>query len=142
MTPGIPGPLRDPRAWGLLAVSIVCASRGLAYTVSETPEPLPLGLDVIATIFPIWIYGIAWILAAIDGVWLATGRRAAWAVAFMTGMPTLWGAAYFIGWIASGFHNRDWITVVLYWCLSVIVVCFGVIPPKGVRGDAARSGPE
>ena len=129
---GVPGPLRDPRAWGLLAVSVVFASRGLAYTITNTPEPLPFGLDVLATVLPIVVYGILWLMASALGVWQATGRRVAWAVAFMTGMPTLWGTAYLIGWMASGFHNRDWITVVLYYCLSVIVVCFGVIPPRGV----------
>lgn len=113
-------------------MTVVFVSRGLAYTVTDRPEPLPFGLDTLATILPIYVYGILWLFAAGLGVWLATGRRTPLAVAFMTGMPTLWGTAYLISWIASGLHSRDWITVVLYYCLSIIIVCFGVIAPRVV----------
>lgn len=139
---GIPGPLQAPRRWGLGSVSVVYFSRGLAYSGTAIPEPLPLGLNTISELVPIWVYGILWIAAGIDCLWVAHKRKAPLAVAFMTGMPTLWGSAYLISWVASGFDSRDWITVILYYCLAMIAVCFGVIPPKEVKRDAARRGSE
>lgn len=129
-----------PRRWGMSAVVIVYFSRGLAYSGAGIPEPLPLGLNTIAEIVPIQVYGALWLAAAVDGLWIVFKRSSALGIAFMTGMPTLWAAAYVISWIASGFSSTEWITIVLYYCLAMIAVCFGVIPPKEVRRDAARSG--
>lgn len=127
------GPLKKPRLFGLLAVVVVYISRGMSYTVPKIPEPLPFGLDALATLVPIQVYGALWFLAAADGLWLALAlKRSAWGIAFMTGMPTLWSLAYLISWIGSGLASRDWAPMMLYACMSVIAVCFCLIDPRRV----------
>lgn len=128
----MPRAVYDPRSWGLYAVAVVCVSRGLAYTVAVIPEPLPAGLRELSDLASIKVYGVLWFVAAAVAIYLATGKTNIWAVAFMTGMPTLWGLAYGITWIVSGFHDRSWTTMIIYLCLSVIVVSFGIIRPQRV----------
>lgn len=134
----VPGVVSDPRSWGLIAVALIYLSRGLAYTFTNALEPLPYGLDVLAQYVSIRFYGILWLMGSAIGFWMALWRRRKiWAAALMTAMPTFWGIAYLISWVAT---DNSWTAVFVYGCLSVIVVAFGVQQPQKVVFTRDRRG--
>lgn len=135
----VPGVVTDPRSWGLLAVSLIYFSRGWAYAFTKALEPLPYGLDVIATYISTPAYGIFWFLGSAVGFWMALWRvRRIWGTALMSAMPTFWGIAYLLSWLAT---DNSWTGIFIYGCLSVIAVSFGVMQPQKVvflRGSSGR----
>lgn len=134
----VPGVLTDPRSWGLIAVSLIYLSRGAAYTFTTALEPLPYGLDVLVSYISIKVYGVFWLLGAAIGFWMALWRvRRIWGAALMTAMPTFWGIAYLISWLAT---NNSWTAVFVYGCLAVIAVAFGVLEPQKVVFFRGRNG--
>lgn len=136
----MPGVVTDPRSWGLIAVSLIYLSRGLAYTFTKALEPLPYGLDVLSTYLSIKAYGIFWILGSLIGFWMAFWRvRRVWAAALLMSMPTLWGLAYVMSWVVSMFTGNYWTGAFVYGCLSVISVAFGVMMPQKVVFFRGRS---
>jgi hypothetical protein len=136
----VPGVVSDPRSWGLFAVALIYLSRGLAYTFTTALEPLPYGLDVLALYISIHVYGVLWLFGAALGFWMSFWRvRKIWGAALMTAMPTLWGLAYLVSWLAT---DNSWTGIFVYGCLSVIAVSFGVQQPQKVvflRGGSGRS---
>lgn len=136
----IPGAMRDPRFWGLFAVSLVFASRGLAYLIGDVAQPLPRGLLELGQLGGFRFYGVLWLIGAVLGIWLGLGHNTVWAVALMTGMPTLWGLCYGLTWVLTDFTSRDWTAMALFLCLSVIVVSFGLIRPQRMVSTDGSSG--
>ena len=137
----MPGVVTDPRSWGLIAVSLIYFSRGLAYAFTTALEPLPYGLDVLVLYVSIKAYGAVWLIAAGIGLWMALWRvRKIWGAALFSAMPTLWGLAYLVSWVASWFSSNAWTGTFVYGCLAVIAVAFGIQQPQKVVFFRGRSG--
>lgn len=112
-----------PKQLFVIAAAVFCVLRGLAYI---DPPPTPQGLNTLASVMPLGVWGWAWIIAG--GLALAAVRWRYYAIALtpMLILCTLWGFSYTSEWVAMitwrGGESRDWITGVSYAFQAVAVL--------------------
>lgn len=112
-----------PKQLFVIAAAVFCVLRGLAYV---DPPPTPQGLDTLASVLPLGLWGWAWIIAG--GLALAAVRWRYYAIALtpMLILCALWGFSYTSEWVATitwrGGESRGWITGVSYAFQAVAVL--------------------
>lgn len=132
-----------PKQLFVIAAAVFCVLRGLAYI---DPPPVPQGLNTLASVMPLGVWGWAWIVAGVLAFTAVWWRHYALALTPMLILSALWGFSYTAEWVAvvtwRGGESRDWITGVSYAFQTVAVLTVArLIDPTEVttpeRGDDA-----
>lgn len=129
----------SPRAWVLLFGSLIAVTYGIAYTpLSNLPPYLPLGLDVVSTVIPLWVFGALWLCFGIAGVVVFFARRVgAWVFAGQAGLFITWAVSFGIAWFLG--DPRAWISMALSAGVAgMIANAMRVEPPMWLRRLAWR----
>lgn len=110
---------------------------GYAYSVARVPHGVRSSLSTALQLAPLWVYGVAWLLTGVCCVAAALSRRVnGFPVA--SGMPTLWGSAYLIGWV-HGDPGRGWLTAAIFYVLAGAVYCVaGLVDPDPIATPRGR----
>lgn len=91
-------------------VALAWIVRGLGYFGPLAIDSVPAGLIAIAGIMPLWIWGVAHILASLSIV-VGIVFRPAWiaGTSLMAGICAVWFVGYTSAWI-TGENVRGWVT--------------------------------
>ena len=113
----------DLRSQMLGYISIICLTRGIAYIQFMD---LPAGLEIIATIIPIPLLAVLWLIMAGAG-WIIAYRHlpGRGVIAVQTWLFRLWGCAYVGAWVLSGWKSGDWVGGSFYLCVAGFIVRIG-----------------
>ncbi len=128
------GRRHSPRAWILLFGSLIAVVYGIAYTpLSNLPQHLPLGLDVVSLVIPLWVFGALWLFFGLSGVIVfLSRRRGTWVFAGQFGLFVSWGVSYAIAWGMG--DPRAWISAALSGGVAgMIANAMRVEPPMWFR---------
>lgn len=124
----------SPRAWVLLFGSLIAVTYGIAYTpLSNLPAHLPLGLDVVSLVIPLWVFGLLWLTFGLGGIVVFVIRRTGtWAFAGQFGLFISWAVSYGIAWGMG--DPRAWISAALSGGVAgMIANAMRVEPPMWFR---------
>ncbi|MEA9986299.1 hypothetical protein [Subtercola sp. RTI3] len=127
--------INGARGYALLIGAVFCLTRALAYFSAFTPDDPPLGLTLITQgLVNIDFYAGLWSVVAVFCIVGAFKRRDSWSWAALVGVMTLWGLAYFAGWVYSVQpgdppESREWLTAVTYLAPAAII---GILSPQFV----------
>lgn len=129
----VDGPIQ-PRYQGLLFSSALCVLFGIGYSpVSNIPARLPLGLDIISAVIPLWVFGGCWLLVGILGLITIYRRRKGAAVfAGQVAMYSIWTLGYTFAWVLSFWdigEPRAWVSAGIFGVLTGMVVSFTRVDP-------------
>lgn len=126
-------PLTRRSSFLMLFGAAYCAI-GWSYIAGPSTPALRRSLDLALTVVPVAAWGALWVvcgvLAIVTGVlrWVKPLGFAA-----LTFVGTLWGAAYFVGWIA-GDAPRGWVSALIFWMVSAAVhIVAGMSESSGRR---------
>jgi hypothetical protein len=120
---------REAREVILAALSGFAIFVGYAYTpMSNVPARLPLGLDLLTGIVPLWVFGALWIISGAGGLAAIALRRngLAW-FAFQFGMNLTWMGTYAAAWVAG--DPRAWVTVGIFSLPAIVVAAATRVEP-------------
>lgn len=129
---------------GYGAFSVLVVVLGMSYVLwSKSADDLPSGLEFTTDLFPIQVWGIAWVLAGVLGVVAALTqlRRGIFELAITTQviMHLMWSAFYAIGWAgdsSNGYlYTRSSVSYVIL--LLLIAGCVTALRPVPIVEDEA-----
>lgn len=112
---------REARDMILGVMSALSCVFGIAYTpLSNIPARLPVGLDLLTGIVPLWVFGAMWLAAGISGLAVVYFRRIGAAVfAAQFGLFITWTLAYFTAWVIG--EPRAWLSAVVFAGYALVV---------------------
>lgn len=145
--------LNGPRGAALAAAGVLALTHAFTYSpLVVPPSSLPLGLDMLAGVVPMWAYVVAWALGGVVALrGSSTGRDGrqrdhwdAWGFAWVVGLLFTWGVAYLGGWllvslglIAGHEPGRAYLAGIMY--LSVAVVLASSARMTNEHGEGFRA---
>ena len=124
---------REPREARYMILGVMSALScvfGIAYTpLSNVPPRLPVGLDVLTGIVPLWVFGALWLTTGVGGIVTVALRRTGTAVfAAQFGMDLTWTGAYATAWLLG--DDRAWISTAIFFAhAGVVAFATRVEPP-------------
>lgn len=113
----------------LIFPSMLCVEYGIAYLPSSNgPVNLPAGVDLLADVVPLWVFGALFLIVGIAGILTILLHRHGSAVfAGVVSMFTLWAAAYFAAFVLG--DSRAWLAAGNFLALAGITYCLTRIDP-------------
>jgi len=122
----------DLRDWFLMTIGGLGLLLGYAYAVATIPHSVRTSLSTATEFVPLRVYGVLWLVAGAYCVVSGLALRRIGGFTVATGMFTLWGLAYLIGWL-HGDPGRGWVTAALFGGLARAVYCVsGLVDPTPI----------
>ena len=107
-----------------LAIALVAGSRFWAYAKISSPHheaPAILALTDGGRYLP--LFAGLWLLVALFALWDGFIKDTGWSEPIFLAMMVVWGAAYGVQWVVSGYVTPDWITFTLYVGVAIHTLC-------------------
>jgi hypothetical protein len=124
----------DLRDWFLIVIGLLALLLGYAYGVARVPHGVRTNVYTATRFLPLKAYAVMWAATGTYSVLAGFTARRIGGFTVASGMFTLWGLVYLIGWL-NGDPGRGWVTAAIFAALAAAIYCVsGLVDPTPIVG--------